>query len=303
VRWLLAALALCLIFTACQPKQSASLHVSPALEALVPADTVVVLGVNLSTIRDTTIYQKLLTRVPLPQLDRFTQQTGLEPRKDLSEILVCSNGKNALLLVRGKFRITDLEARFKSQGVTPSNYKGHHLFGDDRGAVTFLDDSTAAAGTPAEVRALFDQPSSAARGLPLPLRDLLRTLPAGDQIYAALTGGVENLNLPLPREGNLGNVLQALRSVESATLGMNLSNGMAAIFVVNCNTDRDAKFVHDLVRGLVGFGRLNTPDNQPDLLKLYDAIQVTQQQSQTKITADVPQQLADKFLDLWLKKS
>jgi hypothetical protein len=299
---LLAALALCLTLAACQPKQSASLHVSPALEALVPADTVVVLGVNLTTIRDTAIYQKLLTRVPLPQLDQFAQQTGLDPRKDLSEILLCSNGKNALLLVRGKFRIPDLEARFKSQGVTPTIYKGHRLFGDDRGAVTFLDDSTAAAGTPAEIRALFDQPSGAGRGLPIPLRDLLRTLPAGDQIYAALTGGVENLNLPLPREGNLGNVLQALRSVESATLGMNLSNGMGAIFVVNCSTDRDAKFVHDLVRGLVGFGRLNTPDNQPDLLKLYDAIQVTQQQAQTKITADVPQQLADKFLDLWLKK-
>lgn len=302
MRWLLATLALFLTLTACQPKQSASLHVSPALEALVPADTVVVLGVNLTTIRDTTIYQKLLTRVPLPQLDQFTQQTGLDPRKDLSEILLCSNGKNALLLVRGKFRIADLEARFKSKGVAPSHYKGRHLFGDDRGAVTFLDDSTAAAATPAEIRALFDQPS-AGRGLPLPLRDLLRTLPAGDQVYAALTGGIENLNLPLPREGNLGNILQALRSVESAKLGMNLSNGMAAIFVVNCTTDRDAKFVHDLVRGLVGFGRLNTPDNQPDLLKLYDAIQVTQQQAQTKITADVPQELADKFLDLWLKKS
>lgn len=300
---LLATLALCLTLAACQPKQSASLHVSPALEALVPADTVVVLGVNLATIRDTTIYQKLLTRVPLPQLDQFTQETGLDPRKDLSEILFCSNGKNALLLVRGKFRITDLEARFKSKGVAPSNYKGHRLFGDDRGAVTFLDDSTAAAGGPAEIRTLFDQPSGAGHGLPPPLRDLLRTLPAGDQVYAALTGGVENLNLPLPREGNLGNILQALRSVESATLGMNLSNGMAAIFVVNCTTDRDAKFVHDLVRGLVGFGRLNTPDNQPDLLKLYDAIQVTQQQAQTKITADVPQELADKFLDLWLKKS
>jgi hypothetical protein len=301
VRWLFAALPLCLILTACQPKQSASLHVSPALEALVPADTVVVLGVNLSTIRDTTIYQKLLNRVPLPQLDRFTEQTGLDPRKDLSEILFCSNGKDALLLVRGKFRIPDLEARFKSKGVTPTDYKGHHLYGDERAAVTFLDDSTAAAGIPAEIRALFDQPAGAARGLPIPLRDLLRALPAADQIYAALTGGVQNLNLPLPREGNLGNILQALQSVQSATLGMNLTNGLAAIFVVNCNTDRDAKFVHDLVRGLIGFGRLNTPDNQPDLLKLYDAIQVTQQQAQTKITADVPQQLADKFLDLWLR--
>jgi hypothetical protein len=292
----------CLLLAGCQSKQSASLHVSPALEALVPADTVVVLGVNLATLRDTGVYQKLVTRVPLPQLESFTQQTGLDPRKDLSEILFASNAKNALLLVRGKFRLADLQARFKSKGVTPSNYKGHDLFGDDRAAVTFLDDSTAAAGTTADVRALLDQRSGQTGGLPAALRDLLRTLPAGDQVYAALTGGVENLHLPLPREGNLGNILQALRSVQSATLGMNLSQGIDATAAVNCNTERDAKFVHDLVRGLVGFGRLNTPDNQPDLLKLYDAVQVTQQEAQTKVTANVPQALADKFLDLWLKK-
>jgi hypothetical protein len=293
---------LALILTACLPKQSASLHANPALEALVPADTVVVLGVNLAAIRDTAIYQKLVTRVPLPQLDTFTRQTGLDPRKDLSEMLSCSNGKTALLLVRGKFRIEDLKARFKANGVTPSNYNGHDLFGDERAAITFLDDSTAAAGTPAEIRALLDHPSGAGRGLPAALRDLLRTLPESDQVYAALTGGLENLNLPLPREGNLGNVLQALRSVDSSTLGMDLTKGLDAVAVVNCKTERDAKFVHDMVRGLVGFGRLNTPDNQPDLLKLYDAIQVTQQQAQTKVTADVPQELADRFLDLWLKK-
>jgi hypothetical protein len=296
----LIAFLLCLSLTSCLPKQSASLHITPTLETLVPADTVVVLGVNLATIRDTTIYQKLITRVPLPQLDSFTQQTGLDPRKDLSEILLCSNGKNALLLVRGKFRLDDLQARFKSNGVTPAQYKNHALFGNGQGAITFLDNSTAAAGSIAEVHALIDQPTG--RGLPAPLRDLLRTLPAGDQVYAALTGGVENLNLPLPREGNMGNTLQALRSVDSAMIGMNLTNGMDAIAVVNCNTERDAKFIHDLVRGLVGFGRLNTPDNQPDLLKLYDAIQVTQQQAQTKATANVPQQLADKFMDLWFKK-
>jgi hypothetical protein len=108
--------------------------------------------------------------------------------------------------------------------------------------------------------------------------------------------------LPVTREGNLGSILDALRSVESATLGMNLSKGMDAVVVVNCKTERDAKFIHDLVRGLVGFGRLNTPDNKPEMLKLYDAIQVTQQQSQAKVTADVPEELADHFLDLWLKK-
>ena len=169
-------------------------------------------------------------------------------------------------------------------------------------AVYFLDDSTAAAGTPDEVHALIDQAAAKNGGLPRPLRDLLRTLPASDQVYAALTGGIEHLNLPLPREGNLGNVLQALRSVESASLGLNLSQGIDGVANVNCTTERDAKFIHDMLRGLVGFGRLNTPDNQPEMLKLYDAIQVTQQQQQAKVTANVPQELADRFLDIWLKK-
>jgi hypothetical protein len=299
----LACAALCLLaLNGCQPKRSASLHISPALEALVPADTVVVLGINLAAVRNTPIYQKLMERFPLPQLDEFQKQTGLDPRKDLSEVLLCSNGKTALLVVRGKFRIADLEARVKSNGMTPSNYKGHTLYGDDRAAVTFLDDSTAAAGLPAELRALIDQTGSKNAGLPPDLRELLRTLPASDQIYAALTGGIEHLNLPLPREGNLGSILQALRSVDSASLGLNLSHGIDGVALVNCTTERDARFIHDMLRGLIGFGRLNTPDNQPETLKLYDSIQVTQQQQQAKVTANVPQELADRFLDLWLKK-
>jgi hypothetical protein len=295
------AIALCLALSACQSKQSASLHISPALETLVPADSVVVLGINLAALRDTAAYQKLITRVPLPQLDDFQKQTGLDPRKDLSELLLASNGKTALLLVRGKFHVTDLDARFKSKGVKPSDYKGHALYGDDRAAIYFLDDSTAAAAPPASLHALIDGAGSTT-GLPAALRELLRTLPASDQIYAALTGGLENLNLPLPREGNLGSVLQSLRSVQSASLGLNLSQGIDGVAQVTCATERDARFIHDMLRGLVGFGRLNTPDNQPEMLKLYDAIEVTQQQQKAIVTAHVPQDLADRFLDIWLKK-
>lgn len=294
-----AALGL-LLLAGCQSRQSASLHISPELERLVPSDTVVVLGMELAALRDTATYQKLIARVPLPQLNEFEKQTGLDPRKDLSEVLLCSNGKSPLLLVRGKFRRNDLEARLKSRGAKAADYKGHRMFGDDRGAITFVNDSTAAAGKPAEVRALLDRGTGGA--LPADLRDLLRGLPSDDQIYAALTGGIEQLNLPLPRQGNLGNILDNLRSVNSAVVGLNLSHGMDALAEVNCATERDAKFIHDILRGLIGYGRLNTPDNQPEMLKLYDAIQVTQQQQQTKVTAVIPQDLTDRFLDLWLKK-
>jgi len=299
MRWIGIAI-LCAALAGCQARKSASLHIDPALEALVPADAVVVVGANLDAIRDTPVYQKLLAGLPLPQLEAFAQQTGLDPRKDLSQFLIASDGKHALFLARGKFHTADLEARLESKGAARFTYKKYRFFGNEQGAIFFLDDSTAIAGPANDLRALIDH--RAGRGLPPALRDLLRTLPADDQMYAALSGGLKGFDLPVPRDSNLGNVAQVLDSVDSATLGLNLSHGIDAVALVNCKTERDAKFIHDMVKGVVGFGRLNTPDNQPELLKLYDGIQVTEQQSQAKVTASIPADLADRFLDLWLRR-
>lgn len=298
MRWIGLAILLAAL-AGCRARQSASLHIDPSLEAMIPADTVLVAGANLDAIRSTPVYQTLMNRVPLPQLEEFNRRTGLDPRKDLSEFLVCYDGKQALAMARGKFQIKDLEARLQSQGAARFTYKKYGLFGNEQGAVVFLNDSTVLVAPAPELRAIIDRHAG---GLPASLRDLLRTLPAEDQIYAALTGGLEPLNLPVPRGSNLGNVTQILQSVNSATLGMNVSHGIDAVAVVNSKTDRDAKFIHDMVRGLVGFGRLNTPDNQPDLLKVYDAIQVTQMQTQAKITANIPADLVDKALILLLKR-
>jgi hypothetical protein len=291
---------LCFGLVGCQAKKPGLLHIDPALESLVPADTVFVVGANLEAIRDTPVYQKLLSRMPLPQLDEFARQTGLDPRKDLLQILSCSNGKHGLLMASGKFNRADLEARLQSKGGTPLAYKNHRLFGTEQAAIFFLNDSTAIAGPVAELHSIIDRPASS--GMPPALRDLLRTLPPGDQIYAALSGGLEGLNIAVPENSNLANAMKALRSVETATLGMDLSHGLNASAEVNCKTERDAKFVHDMLRGIIGFGRLNTPDKQPEMLKLYDAIEVTQQQTRAQVKADIPQELADKFLDLWLKR-
>jgi hypothetical protein len=297
---LLCAALLFLALAGCQTKKSESLHVDPALESLVPADTVFVAGANLDAIRDTPVYQKLLSRMPLPQLDEFSRRTGLDPRKDLSAVVSCSNGKTGLLMARGKFRAQELEARLESNGAKRVPYKKYNLFGDERGAIFFYNASTAMAGPAVELRSIIDQ--TGARGLPVPLRDLLRSLPADDQIYAALAGGLEGLNLAIPQDSNLGNIVNILRALDSATLGMDLRNGIAVTAEVTSKTERDAKFAHDMVKGVVGLGRLNTPDSHPELLKLYDAIQVTQQQTRTKVTANIPADLADRFLDMWLKR-
>jgi hypothetical protein len=290
-----------LALTACQPKKPGSVRIDPSLEALVPSDTVFVAGGNVDAVKETPVYQKLLSRVPLPQLDEFARQTGLDPRKDLSQILSCSNGKRGILMARGTFHVADLESRLEGRGARKSNYKNHNLFSSGPVSFVFLNSSTAVVGPDAELRAMIDRGGSGG-GLPPALRTLMNTIPANDQIWAALTGGLQNLNLVVPADSNLGNVMSALKTIDTATLGMDLHNGFDLNAEVTCKTERDAKFVHDMVKGVVGFGRLNTPDSHPELLQLYDAIKVSQQQNRAMVTAQIPTELADRFLDLWLKR-
>jgi len=297
-----ASIALCLALIGCQARKPGSgpVRIDPALEALIPADTVFVVGANVDAIRETPVYLKLLSRTPLPQLDEFARRTGLDPRKDLTQILSCSNGKQGVIMARGKFNVPDLEARIEARGVKKFDYKNHRLFGTEQTAIYFKDSSTAIGGTTNDIRALIDR--GAGPGLPPALRDLVRTIPVKDQIWAALTGGMEAIAPNVPPNSNLANIVGALKSVDTATIGMDLSQGVNLDAEVVCKTERDAKFVHDIVKGIIGIGRLNTPDKQPDLLKLYDAIQVTQQQTHTQVTANIPADLADRFLDLWLKR-
>lgn len=294
------AVALCFVLAGCQSKKIGSVRIDSELEKLIPADTVFIVSGNIDAVRETSVYQKLLSRVPLTQLDEFTRQTGLDPRKDLAHVLSCSNGKSGVLMARGKFNVPDLEKRLEARGAARSSYKGHDVFESQRLSFVFLNNSTALVGQAADLHSIMDRGSVG--GLPPALRDLIRTIPGNDQVWAALTGGVQSLNLTIPRDSNLANIVSALKSIDTATIGMDLSSGIGLNVQVVCKTERDAKFVHDMLKGVVGIGRLNTPDNHPELLQLYDAIQITVQQNHAAVTAQIPADLADRFLDLWLKR-
>jgi hypothetical protein len=283
----------------CQTRKPTSVHIDPALERLVPSDTIFITGAKIAEIQNTPVYQKWLGQVALPQLEDFTKRTGVDPRKDLSEVISCSNGKSAILLARGTFRASDLERRLEANGATKVAYKGRNLFGNERSAVMFMSSSTAVAGSTPELKAIIDQPSN--RGLPPALRDKVASIGAGNQVWAAAVGGLQGLNLGVPDNSNLGTALRLLQGIDSADIGIDLRNGLDLKAEADCKTDRDAKRLNDAVRGIVGLGRLSTPDNQPELLKLYDAIKVSQQQAHVQVVAQVGSDLVDKFLDLWLK--
>lgn len=289
-----ALLLLAVALTGCREQQRRSLFIDPMIETLIPPDTIFVAGANIEAIRSTPVFQKYLSQLRLPQMEDFIQKTGLDPRKDLSQILSTSNGKTGVFMARGKFGQVKLDGKF--------NYRGHDLFGDDRRAVMFIGSSTAAAGPTAELKTMIDERDQSTHGLPSGLRQLVQNIGGDRQIWAAFAGGLQGLNLGVPEDSNLGQMVHLIRGIEQGTMGIDLRNGVDFKADLDCRTNNDATHTHDAIRGLIGLGRLSTPDSRPDLLRLYDTIKVEQMQKRVEVTAQVAPDLEDQFLDLWLKQ-
>ena len=56
----LFAAGLLLLLAGCRQKENTPLQIDPALEALVPANTVFIMGVNVDAVRNTQVYQKYI---------------------------------------------------------------------------------------------------------------------------------------------------------------------------------------------------------------------------------------------------
>ena len=290
------------LLASCRPGTGNSVRIDPALAGLVPADTVYLLGADMERLSRTPAWQRL-EKLALPDLNRFTQATGLDPRRDIREVLVCSNGTGAVTVLRGSFHQGDLESRLRSHGAASLSYKGHTLFTSDRAAVAFLDSSTATAGTQASVEGIIDAHERGGGGLPIALESLVQTIPARDQLWLVRSGGAPGMRFGENDESRLGSIVQMLRGIRTIVAGVDFSNGLDFSARVQCDSDNNAAHIHDALRGAIGMARLSAPDNHPELLKVYDSIQVTQEKSLVAASATFSSEQVNQALDVWLKRT
>jgi hypothetical protein len=288
-------LLVCLTLAGCGTSQTGGGRIDPALASLVPGDTVMLAGVKMDELRATPWYKKTVVDKPSPQLDSFVKETGLDPRKDIAELLIVSDGAKTAVLARGKFSQSSLEARLERDGGKRTPYKGLVLIGDERNAVVFLNSTTAVAGQAAAVRSIIDQRGRSA-GLSPSLRQKLESIPTQNQIWVVAAGGFGDASKALPQSGNLANLGRVFSMIESLTAGVDLRSGLHMSVIGVCRTDQDARSLGDAARGLVGMARLSAPPDNPDLLKAIDGIQVEQQQRTVRLTVAIPQELWDKTL-------
>lgn len=279
-------LALALTAVGCRSAERGALRVDPTLAAMVSSDTVVLAGARMDALRATPLYRKFVAARPQPMLDRLSARLGLDPRKDLGELLVASDGKATVALARGKFAT----AETRLGDARRLSYKGHTLIGDERAALLFLNASTVAAGPAPALRALIDRRNRNRR--PSPLLARAASLPAGVQLWM-VASQTAPLAEALPSSGNLAVLAKILAMLESCIVAVDLRSGLHLNADCLSRNENDARTLSDALRGLVGLARLSTPDDAPELLRAYDRVKVEQTQRTIRLKAEIPEDLLE----------
>jgi hypothetical protein len=287
-------LAALLAIAGCAPRASQTIKIDPALATLIPPDAVVLVGVKADALRTGEFYRRWITARPQPQLDEFAKRTGLDPRRDIWELLVASDGKSAVAMARGKFSPTGLEPTLAQAGAQRFAYKGYTLVGSEQAAVVFMNASTALAGPAAALRATLDR-REAGSAPPKALLDRVANIPATSQVWVAAMGPFDKFNLPVSRTGSLSIPPQMFGSIHAVTAWADLRTGVDFAATIEGATPADAKRVHDALKGLIGMGRLSTPDGKGELLRLYDSVGVEQKEREVLVKANIPMDLIEKL--------
>ena len=292
------ACACLLLLLGCAKKTETGVSVDPAFARLVPSGATLLAGFRVDKIEATPLYQKYGGTLKLAALSEFSSRTGLDPSKDISSLLVAYDGKQSMAFARGHFSEAAIKRKLASYGARPTTYKGYTLFGTDRGVILFIKPDLAVAGSGDALQTFVDDRDRHDSGIPADLEDRLKALPTVDQVYVVSSTGI-----PLSAFPSRSDVQSALSNIvefiNGLTFGLAVDEGVHLSAQIDCISDAGAKRVDDAFRGAIGLARLATKDNQLDLLRLYDAVQVDQQQSSVRIHADISGDLFGKLLEAY----
>src|SRR5271168_3193538 len=226
-----------LALAACTHAPPAGPRIDPALAGLIPADTMLLAGMRIEALEKTPVYQKFLVRRSFAQIDDFAARTGVDPRKDLWELLYVSNGKRGALIGHGMFS-DEGEPKLQKKGDNRFGYKGFTLIGSDLTAILLINQTVLAMGDTDELRAMVDAHEKSA-GPPPAMAALLARMSPEAKIWGIYGGG--QVQLPFDTSGNLANISKILNLIQTGTFYLDLTSELSGLAEATSATDASAE--------------------------------------------------------------
>jgi hypothetical protein len=284
-----------LFLLGCGKPPLAGVSIDPTFRSYVLPDAKALVSVQVEKVKTTELYKRHQHEFDLPQLNAMAERTGLDPRRDLASLLVSWDGSHPLLLARGSFTAGNLEKQLRDAGPVRTSYKAYTLLGNARESVVFPQPAVAVAGAAVSVRAALDSQAEGNRGVPEELKQRLAGVPKSAQIWEASSGGLPFAEMRM--RSDLESALSNISGYVSGTsAGITLASGANVQADILCVSNEGAQRVHDALRGIIGLSRLSTNESRLDMLRLWDAVHIDQDQQVVHVRVDLPADLADKLL-------
>ncbi len=238
-----------------------------ALLSRIPADTKVVLGVNVAGFSASAAGKSLFSQAQTaqPQLQQMVKAAGFDPLRDVQEVLVASRGDEAansrmLVLAKGSFDAAKLAAMAGQQGAAAQNYRGVTVFAGKQpsdGWLALLDSSLLAYGDPASMRRAIDG-NGAGAGPDAKLRARISQAERNYDFWFATTAPLAEMAGPNAAAGELGAAVmqgELLKAVEQMSGGIKLGTDLVFGIEAVTRSDKDAAALTDVIRFFAGMAQ------------------------------------------------
>jgi hypothetical protein len=260
-------------------------------------DAKVLAGVNVEQARNSLFGQYVLNTMKFDdaELQTLVSLTGFDPRRDVRELLLATNGgpdnKSGLALARGIFDPVRIAALGTSKGGSTQTYKGVTILVDPKGGhgFGFIDSTLVVAGDLASVKAAIDRQSAP---MPLPSALAVKVNQWSGAQDAWVISAVPPASFKPPAAGPQipGLVNQDLfGKVQQAAAGVKFGNNVTVTSEANMPNAQDATSLGDVVKFLVSFGAMQASQQNPEVAALAQSIQVSTSGAVLNVSFSLPE--------------
>jgi hypothetical protein len=240
--------------------------VDPRLLNLVMPDAVVLAGVNVTQAEASPFGQYVLGQLATSdaKMQQLVTLTGFEPRKDVTELLVASNGaaKAGLALATGTFDAATITAFATAHGAATETYSGITIIEDPKQThgIAFPSGILVAAGDLADVKAAIDRQATPST-LPAPLVVQASQLSTANDAWFICSVPPASLHPAGTASGNAAGLEKALTSIQSAFGGVAFGTVVTAGVTAQADNAQDAATLASLLQLLVNMAQMQSTTN------------------------------------------
>ena len=276
------------------------------LNLLMP-DAKFVTGVDVERTRNSPFGQYFLKQMAGQEsgLRHFVEATGVDPRRDVFEVIIASAnssaagfsaGAGSVVIVRGSFDASKLTQLAGLHGSAATSYNGTQVIqtgkGKDSAWAGFLG-NLLVAGPESGVKGAIDRYRTAKKVDPLLMTRIQAASSRHDAWMlttlspAAFAGGVDNPNIKGAMAGDL------MQGIENVTAGVKFGANVIVSGEAMTRSDKDASALVDVLRFFATMAQSNGAKSGP--MGLLDAMQMSAEGRSVKFSLSTPEQEFEKL--------